>query len=565
MSSGWLVVSVALACAGASLAGREARLVTTTQGPVRGYRALQGDHFEFHGIPYATVPTGAHRFMAPLPGPVWLQPLEATNNYTICPQFNRIPQTEFVIKEDCLIANVYVPDTNEKNLPVLVIVHGGAYQVGFGNMMQPRGLMESKKIVAVTFNYRLGVHGFLCLGTADAPGNAGMKDQVALLRWVKKNIGKFGGNPDDVTMAGYSAGSSSVDLLLVSKMARGLFNKVIPESGANVGAWSVQIDPLENAKMYAKELGFENVDDIYALEEFYKSASLESLASTAFLDRKDSSFVFSPCVERNTGVDIFLDDSPVNIIKQGKYKKVPVLYGFSNMEGLFRLNLFESWKDEMNSNFSMFLPIDLEFKNTEQREEVANVIKEFYFGSKPVGYDTILSYIDYFSDVIFAYPTLRSTKLQVEAGSKLIYLYEYSYPISIFSSFFKPDPIPEYLKNVRGARHVAQTDAVLDSALAPPEDGDLTEQYIKHKKVMKELWVNFVTTGKPSSEDESASKLGAWAPADAECAPHAALGERLEVRGDLLGARRRFWEDVYGRHYRHPQPPPTPPARHTEL
>ncbi|KAI8430081.1 hypothetical protein MSG28_000502, partial [Choristoneura fumiferana] len=359
MSSGWLVVSVALACAGASLAGREARLVTTTQGPVRGYRALQGDHFEFHGIPYATVPTGAHRFMAPLPGPVWLQPLEATNNYTICPQFNRIPQTEFVIKEDCLIANVYVPDTNEKNLPVLVIVHGGAYQ---------------------------------------------------------------------------------------------------------------------------------NVDDIYALEEFYKSASLESLASTAFLDRKDSSFVFSPCVERNTGVDIFLDDSPVNIIKQGKYKKVPVLYGFSNMEGLFRLNLFESWKDEMNSNFSMFLPIDLEFKNTEQREEVANVIKEFYFGSKPVGYDTILSYIDYFSDVIFAYPTLRSTKLQVEAGSKLIYLYEYSYPISIFSSFFKPDPIPEYLKNVRGARHVAQTDAVLDSALAPPEDGDLTEQYIKHKKVMKELW-----------------------------------------------------------------------------
>lgn len=136
------------------------------------------------------------------------------------------------MKEDCLIANVYIPDTEDKNLPVYVYVHGGAFQLGWSNMLVPKALVSEHTIIIVTFNYRVGIHGFLCLGTEDAPGNAGMKDQVALLRWVKKNIPNFGGNPDDVTIGGHSSGSASVDLLMLSKSAEGLFNKVIPESGA---------------------------------------------------------------------------------------------------------------------------------------------------------------------------------------------------------------------------------------------------------------------------------------------------------------------------------------------
>lgn len=182
---------------------------------------------------------------------MWMHPLEAVRS-NACPQGTSAPEVVIHnMQEDCLIASVYVPDTHENNLPVVVYVHGGAFQLGRGDMFIPTKLVAKHNIIAVTFNYRVGFHGFLCLGTEDVPGNAGMKDQVSALRWVKKNIASFGGNPDDVTIAGYSAGSAAVDLLMLSKMAEGLFNKVIPESGASIGQWTIQSDPLENAKRAA--------------------------------------------------------------------------------------------------------------------------------------------------------------------------------------------------------------------------------------------------------------------------------------------------------------------------
>lgn len=113
-------------------------------------------------------------------------------------------------------------------------MHGGCFQIGYGDLAVPKKLIVEHTIIAVTVNYRVGTHGFLCLGTEEVPGNAGMKDIVAALRWVKKNIANFSGNSDEVTITGYSAGSAAVDLLMLSKSAEGLFNKIIPESGASM-------------------------------------------------------------------------------------------------------------------------------------------------------------------------------------------------------------------------------------------------------------------------------------------------------------------------------------------
>ncbi|XP_059049036.1 putative inactive carboxylesterase 4 [Achroia grisella] len=222
--------------------------------------------FVFYGIPYAKAPTGPNRFQAPLPAPVWTETLDAVNKYVACPQPNQFLEMyrlKYNMQEDCLIANVYVPNTSTTNqkLPVVVYVHGGAFHVGLGDLSTPKNLVQSKNVIVVTFNYRLGVHGFLCLGTKYVPGNAGMKDQIALLQWVKKNVANFGGNSKDITLVGYSAGATSVDLLLLSPLAKGLFNKVIVESGSNTVVWSVQQDPLKNAKDYAKLLNFTNIDD----------------------------------------------------------------------------------------------------------------------------------------------------------------------------------------------------------------------------------------------------------------------------------------------------------------
>nr|AIY69064.1 carboxyl/choline esterase [Chilo suppressalis] len=188
--------------------------------------------------------------MAPLAPPTWVEPFDAIDKGIICPQFS-VPAGK-TAQEDCLVASVYVPNTNKTNLPVMIIIHGGQFLVGYGDVTTPRQLVNSQKVIVVTFNYRLGIHGFLCLGTKDVPGNAGMKDQVALLRWVKQNIASFGGNPDEVTIVGCSAGGSSVDLLMISKLTKGLFKRVIGMSSANVGVTSVQLDPVEYARTQAR-------------------------------------------------------------------------------------------------------------------------------------------------------------------------------------------------------------------------------------------------------------------------------------------------------------------------
>nr|ADE05555.1 carboxylesterase [Helicoverpa armigera] len=543
---------VVFACA-AVLADDEWREVRTAQGPVRGRKHPTADMYAFYNIPYATAPTGEHKFKAPLPGPVWLEPFDAVDERVVCPQA-KLPMDimkNVVEKENCLIANVFVPNTEEKNLSVVVYVHGGAFIIGSGNMIQATHLMKTKDFIMVSFNYRLGIHGFLCLGTEDAPGNAGMKDQVALLRWVQKNIASFGGNPDDVTIVGSSAGSASVDLLMLSKSAEGLFHRVIPESGGNLAAFTVQRDPVEIAKAHAKKLNFHNVDDIYALEEFYKTISMELLTSDHFFDRTDATFVFGPCVERDTGDGAFLTESPLTILKSGNYRKVPLLYGFAEMEGLMRINVFELWKHKMNEKFSDSLPADLKFDSEEEREEVANKIKRFYFGDKPVGNENVLKYVDYFSDVYFAYSMLWAVKLHAEAGNNQVYLYEYSF-------VDEDTPLVPHT-NVRGADHCTQSMAVYDMKNITHEDESLATPELQNmKKVVREIWHNFIKTGVPVPEG---SWLPAWPAAGADRAPHMSLGERLELRGALLAERTRFWDDIYQRYYRDAVPPPKPPPR----
>lgn len=395
------------------------------------------------------------------------------------------------MQEDCLIANIHVPNTEETNLPVLVVVHGGAYFIGFGHMWSPRRIAGTKKVITVTFNYRLGVHGFLCLGTPDVPGNAGMKDQVALLRWVRDNIANFGGNPNDVTISGFSAGSSSVDLLMIARPSQGLFNKVIPESGSNVASWSAHADPIKSAKEYARVLNLANVDDLNALEEFYKTQPYDTLNSVDETNQYNGDLYFSPCIENDLGEEMFLHESPVNIIQSESFRKVPLLYGFTDMEGLLRIDQYDDWFDAMNDNFSEFLPADLEFEDENEKKRVAQSVKEFYFGNSRVGIRTIFGYIYYFTDAIFAYPMLRSANMQVETGHNSIYLYQYTF----YKRFPSVPGVPDALTNKPGADHCYQTYAVLDSSLSPVSEDNYTEEYRQLRATLIEIWVNFITTG----------------------------------------------------------------------
>ncbi|CAK1541786.1 unnamed protein product [Leptosia nina] len=522
---------------------RASRIIKIDQGQVRGYKLPKFDVFGFFGIPYATVPKGVHRFKGPLPPRKWAGTFEATEQDVGCRQWvdPGNPPLATNVKEECLIVNIYVPDTEEKNLPVIVFSHGGAFQIGNGEMLTPSRIVHTKRIIAVSFNYRLGAIGFLCLGTDMIPGNAGMKDHVAVLKWVQKNIASFGGNPNDVTIHGYSAGSTAVELLMLSKTTRGLFHKVIADSVSAIAAVSIQMDPLANAKEYARLLNFTDVDDIKALEEFYLDASMELLTSVDLVHRLDSSPLLLTCVEREEVQDAFLTSTPIDIIREGAYPELPMLYGFTNMEGHYRLTVFEEFKDMMNEDFNQFLPVDLQFSDEKEKQLVARRIKEFYFGNQPVGPKTILKYVEYFGDVMFTYPMLRALKFYTENGHKQIYLYEFS--------FAAETRVAVPYVNVRGAIHCAQTDAIMDIG----DEEMLSKEYQAVKRITRELWLNFITKGKPSLNNSSDLT---WPPVGANRSPHMSLDVVTQLRGAAVPDRATFWDAIYEKYYIAPIPPP---------
>ena len=210
----------------------------TREGLLEG--EVEGQAVAFRGIPYAAPPVGALRFRPPQPAPPWTGTRQALDMSPACPQLIDTDPTEnneAVMAEDCLALNVWTPRVDAKHRPVMVWIHGGAFVVGATRNTWYNGsrLASRGDVVVVTINYRLGAWGFLSLpsfGPAFAgSANAGLLDQVAALEWVRENIVNFGGDPDNVTIFGESAGASSVGALLAMPQAKGLFGKAIMQSG----------------------------------------------------------------------------------------------------------------------------------------------------------------------------------------------------------------------------------------------------------------------------------------------------------------------------------------------
>uniref|UniRef100_A0A1L8D6J4 Carboxylic ester hydrolase n=1 Tax=Plutella xylostella TaxID=51655 RepID=A0A1L8D6J4_PLUXY len=519
------------------------RLVQISSGRVRGYKNQQWDIFEFYGIPYATAPTGVNKFKGPLPAPQWSDILDAQDEFIVCPQAGDIYKD--IAQEDCLVASVFTPNTNETNLPVMVNIHGGGYAAGYGNLEKPYSIVKEGNVVAVTFNYRLGIVGFLCLGTEDVPGNAGLKDMVALLRWVKENIRSFGGNPDDVTIDGCSAGSSAVDLLVLSETTKGLFTKVIAQSGSSISTWSVQQNPIEVAKAQAIRMNFSNANDIGALEDFFKGSSIESLTKDSFWEGKDSSFQFVPCIERDLESEAVLKTAPFDILKQGTYEKYPTLTGFSNMEGLFRMPVYDRWIDEMVADLSDYLPEDLKFETQNERKAVADAARELFFSK--LNTDRKMGFIDYFSDVLFTYGVHRALSLQVEAGNENMYFLEFD---------FVPESGNPTAEPPVGANHCDHTQMVLDGPNASN-----TSDYHLIKKSMVQLWVNFIKTGKPVSVNTEQYPDGWPAVSSNGPYPYMLLNLKPQLKRNWQPERVQFWDDVYSKYYSTPAPPANSSSR----
>lgn len=225
-------------------------LVKTNYGMIEGTHGGNPDLSVFRGIPYAKPPVGPLRWKAPQKMEPWAGVLKA---YT----FREIPvqveerhpfyshefyQCRKPMSEDCLFLNVWTPaHSAEEHLPVMLFIHGGGYKSGYSHEITFDGeAIAQKGVLLVTIEYRLGALGYLAhpeLEDSDGScGNYGLLDQIAALQWVKENIAAFGGNPDNVTIFGQSAGAMSVENLMTSPLAEGLFAKAIMQSAGGLGA-----------------------------------------------------------------------------------------------------------------------------------------------------------------------------------------------------------------------------------------------------------------------------------------------------------------------------------------
>jgi len=274
----------------------------------------------FLGIPYAAPPIGDLRWKAPQPVKAWPGTRQATAFGPVCRQIAawvKMPQSE-----DCLTLNVWAPAAKAaKPYPVIVYIHGGALMNGHGSEWGPEAgkSIVQKGVILVSINYRLGIFGFFSHPelSADAPdhvsGNQGFRDQIAALQWVRRNIAAFGGDPHRVTIAGESAGGSSVAALTISPMAAGLFQRAIAESGV-----SGPFPPLVVAEKAGSALG-----------ETLKAphlADLRKLSADDLLNQKQ------PPMPAADGA-VFAEQ-PQQSFAAGHQNKVPLLLGWNADEGM---------------------------------------------------------------------------------------------------------------------------------------------------------------------------------------------------------------------------------------
>jgi para-nitrobenzyl esterase len=253
-----LGLSLVLSLAGGAMATAADMRLTTPQGQLLGEVGPEDGIAVFKGIPFAVPPVGVRRWQHAEPAPAWYGLRSAKAAGPACMQMTMPETLTFgpgktqpvlyaepgeVTSEDCLYLNVWTPakggEIKRPAAPVMVWIHGGGFVGGAGSSPTYDGAALAKKgVVVVTLNYRLGIFGFFAHpelsaeNAQGASGNYGLTDQVAALNWVKANIAAFGGDPDNVTLFGESAGSWAVSLQLATPLSEGLFNKAIGQSGA---------------------------------------------------------------------------------------------------------------------------------------------------------------------------------------------------------------------------------------------------------------------------------------------------------------------------------------------
>ena len=435
----------------------------------------------YRGIPYAAPPVGELRWRAP-------QPVEAWDGIRLAEQFAAAPiqggRGDPGVSEDCLYLNVWTPAKSaDERLPVLVWIHGGAFSMGSSACSGDH--LAKKGVVLVSIEYRVGEMGFLAHPelSAESPnhvsGNYGLMDMIAGLKWIQKNIAAFGGNPEQVTIFGESAGGIAVSMLCASPQATGLFQGAISQSGGSFGpAQNQRSFPGENMKLlndaeragvaYQKRLGAASIAEMRKLPP-------EKIFSRGY----DTSW---PVVD---GYVIAGDQ--YELYSNGEYNDVDILVGYNSDEGLSfgPPRSVEQYVGGVNHRYGPF---------------AEKLLKAY-----PAGDGNVMpkSTRDLMRDAAFGWHTWSWARLQARTGNSKVYLYYF-------------DQHPDYPEDSpqagQGSPHGMDVAYVFQDL--SPSDPRTTSSDLVISDAMATYWTNFAKRGDPNGQG-----LSQW-PEFSDQAPH---------------------------------------------
>ncbi|WP_167478060.1 carboxylesterase/lipase family protein [Nocardia arthritidis] len=453
-------------------------IVSVTGGKVRG--TIQDGIGVFLGIPYAAPPVGPARFEAPRPVAEWSGVRDASALGPTCAQAEYPPPVHALFGSDripgaeYLNVNVWTPDPGGSGLPVMVWIHGGAFVRGANSKPIYDGAAFARDgIVLVSINYRLGISGFAEI--PGAPSNRGLLDQVFALRWVRDNVAAFGGDPDNVTLFGQSAGGLSTGLLAASRTARGLFRRAIIQSGPSIVC--APDDAQLVAGEAAKILGIEPTTTAFGALEADQLPPAQSAVALALMSDPDPRRWGETVIANGLGVLSFfpvvdgelVEGRAVDVLAAHPDRTLPLLTGWTADEFRFFTVPTGVAAGITDANLPPLL----------SRYGVDPAVAEVYSANRP-GRPAAEVFNAIITDKAFRNDTVAAAEINAAAGQPT-FVYEFAWPSGI-------DGI--------GACHVLELPFVFDTlAVAHKFTGPNPPQRLADE--MHAAWVEFAKHGDP--------------------------------------------------------------------
>ncbi len=496
-------------------------IVETRYGKVQGYQ--QGAISVWKGIPFAQPPTGKLRFRAPQPPEPWTDLRQTTTFSPMAPQVPAMGASmvgalgaeraadQRPMSEDCLYLNIWSPGADQEKRPVMVYIHGGAFTLGSASdpWYDGTSFAANHNLVVVSLNYLLGILGFVSLqdlvgAEAGYTANCALLDQIAALEWVHENITAFGGDPDQVTVMGESAGAMSIGALLGMPAAHGLFRRAILQSGA-AGDLPTRPQAAQVARALLARLGLET-SQLAALAEVPVEALLKIQPE---LGREFGGVrAYSPVIDGET-----LPQHPLAMIAQGSAAQVAILAGTNRDE----------WR--LFAMLSGGPQVDAELLTQLFGEKAEQVLAAYTQARADQSEE--LAWVDLMSDLVFRVPAIRLAEGQVRQGAP-VWMYRFDWESPAFGG-------------VLGAAHAMDIPFVwntLDAPLSRMFTGDSPDRQ-ELADLMHAAWASFIRSGTPA-----AALLPAWPTYDLERRTTMIWSSDPHVVDDPQGQVRALWKQV---------------------